>query len=250
MYSPNAANRQDAQQFCAEGREDVHRCCRRLYVSSMSKVGPYITADQKLAFARELLRGRAKSFKKDIDICLTRNASGSHAYFPALSTCISFLDFLSGLYAGRVHGHGFQEFISYAASFLDNRKYGAEELEILYEGFRHKIAHLGHPYSVFDTDTSRRLKGRRKKRLVTWTVYAGRRRRPLELIEYPTMQQVQRSLAPWTVPYDSRLLIGVRCFASDICQTVRGHTGFIKRLETDQSLMSNFSNCLQFLYPK
>jgi hypothetical protein len=216
----------------------------------MSNVRPFGSRQEKIAFARELLRGRARSFRKDVDICLSRNETLSHAYFPALSTCISFLDFLSGLYAGTMHGHGFKEFMIYTTTFLDPSKYGEEELEILYEGFRHKIAHLGHPYAVFDTDTSPRLVNKRKRRLVTWTVYAARRKNPLELKVYQAQQTVRKALAPWPVSYDCRLCISTRTLAEDIRRTIRGKHGFLYRLATEPALLSKFSNCLTSIYPR
>jgi hypothetical protein len=57
-------------------------------------------------------------FQKDIKICLTRNAKGNHAYFPALITSIGFAEFLSGLYAGNLDGPGLKQLKKYAAEFM------------------------------------------------------------------------------------------------------------------------------------
>ena len=51
-------------------------------------------------FAKAFLREHLERFRKDIGICLTRDKNKAHAYFPALISCISFADLLSGLYAG------------------------------------------------------------------------------------------------------------------------------------------------------
>jgi hypothetical protein len=53
-------------------------------------------------FAKVFLDGHRERFRKDIAICLKPDANNSHAYFPALITCIAFLDFLSGLHAGKL----------------------------------------------------------------------------------------------------------------------------------------------------
>jgi hypothetical protein len=65
-------------------------------------ITPFKTDKELIAFARSFLRDRVKSFRKDIAICLTADQKRHHAYFPALITCIGFLDLLSGLHAGRL----------------------------------------------------------------------------------------------------------------------------------------------------
>jgi hypothetical protein len=68
-----------------------------------------------VAFAKAFLDEHLERFRKDIRICLTRDKKNSaHAYFPGLITCISFADFLSGLYAGKLDGHTLKELRSYA----------------------------------------------------------------------------------------------------------------------------------------
>ena len=74
------------------------------------------------------------------------------AYFPALMSCISFADLLSGLYAGKLEGHALKELRNYASKFL-GAEYTADRIDVLYECFRHKVAHLAQPYAVFDTQS-------------------------------------------------------------------------------------------------
>jgi hypothetical protein len=40
---------------------------------------------------------------------------------------------------------------------MDGADYDELRLSILYEGFRHKIAHLSDPYPVFDTSTKSKI---------------------------------------------------------------------------------------------
>jgi hypothetical protein len=82
-------------------------------------ISPFKSDKELTTFARAFFRDRIGSFRKDVAICLTANANRSHAYFPALITCIGFLDLLSGLYAGRLEGHSLSELKSYAAIFMD-----------------------------------------------------------------------------------------------------------------------------------
>src|SRR5215470_8547176 len=95
-------------------------------------ISPFKSNDELVRFARLFFRDRVGSFRKDLAICLTADANRSHAYFPALITCIGFLDLLSGLYAGRLEGHSLSELKSYAARFMDATKYNPLHLEILY----------------------------------------------------------------------------------------------------------------------
>jgi hypothetical protein len=120
-------------------------------------------------FLRELV----KNFRKDISICLTADTAGSHAYFPALMTSIAFADFLSGLYAGTLERHSLKELKAYAAKFMNRSNYDSLALEILYEMFRHKLAHLGYLPVVFDTATKRNRFAGQPHRRITWIVYAG-----------------------------------------------------------------------------
>jgi len=62
---------------------------------------PFKTDADVVKFAKAFLDEHHERFRKDIDICLRPDAK-SHAYFPALITCIAFAELLSGLYAGKL----------------------------------------------------------------------------------------------------------------------------------------------------
>ena len=51
---------------------------------------PFASDADVAKFAKAFLAEHVKRFRKDIAICLTRDAKNSHAYFPALITCIAF----------------------------------------------------------------------------------------------------------------------------------------------------------------
>lgn len=70
---------------------------------------------------------------------------------PGLMATISLLELLSSLYAGKVKDVGLSGILKYAHAFLDGNQYTDDRIAVLYELFRHKIAHLGHPYGVFDS---------------------------------------------------------------------------------------------------
>jgi hypothetical protein len=106
---------------------------------------------------------------------MTPNVRGQHAYFPALITCIAFVDLLSGLYAGNLQHHSRSELERYAEKFM-KPEYTTDRVRVLYEFLRHKIAHLAYPYPVFDTVTKQHAFKGQPRRRITWTVYASKRR--------------------------------------------------------------------------
>jgi len=95
-------------------------------------IKPFESDKELIRFARSFFRDRVGSFRKDVAICLTADANRHHAYFPALITCIGFLDLLSGLYTGTLDGHSLGELKSYAARFMDATKYDPLRIGSLY----------------------------------------------------------------------------------------------------------------------
>jgi hypothetical protein len=211
-------------------------------------IAPF-TSDKKLiSFARLFFKDRVGSFRKDIAICLTADANRSHAYFPALITCIGFLDLLSGLYAGKLEGHSLGELKLYAARFMNGADYESLRLEVLYLAFRHKLAHLSFPYLVFDTTTKRGYSGKQQRR-ITWTVQATKRKPPIELIDYDPPLFMKKSVRPWPVDYNCRAIISVRSLQIDIVKSIYGKTGFLSHLTTDTAGRERFAKCMKDLYP-
>jgi hypothetical protein len=158
-----------------------------------------------------------RCFAKMLGICMTADSNGHHAYFPALITCIAFLDFLSGLYAGKLKGHNIVDLIRYANKFMDRNRY--RHIDLLYIMFCHKIAHIAYPYIVFDTSTDNYLSSQRHRR-ITWTVYASRRTQPIELIDFSSPRSDLKTIVPWPVTYDSGMLISIRSFQTDVIKSI------------------------------
>jgi hypothetical protein len=210
-------------------------------------IKPFKSDKDLTTFARRFFRDRVGSFYKDMAICLTADASRSHAYFPALITCIGFLDLLSGLYAGRVEGHSLSELKSYVARFMDVTKYHPLHLAILYLAFRHKIAHLSSPYPVFDTKTRKEFAGQKHRR-ITWTVHAIKRGSPIELVDHAP-KLIKKSVRPWPVSYDCRVVISVRELQIDIRRSIYGPKGYLRYLQSELAARENFARCMKVLYP-
>jgi hypothetical protein len=210
-------------------------------------IKPFKSERELLTFARSFFHDRVGSFRKDVATCLTANSDRHHAYFPALITCIGFLDLLSGLYEGRIEGHSLRELKSYTAKFMDRAKYHPLHLEILYLAFRHKIAHLSFPYLVFDTVNRNEFAGQKHRR-ITWSVHASKRSSPIEVIDHAP-KLMKKSLRPWDVSYNCRVHISVRTFEIDVVKSIYGRAGYLRRLQSDLTGRENFAKCMKVLFP-
>jgi hypothetical protein len=210
-------------------------------------IAPYITDKELIAFARTFFRDRVSSFRKDVAICLTADRNRHRAYFPALITCI-FVDMLSGLYAGRLEGHGLQELKIYATRFLSVANYSPLNLEVLYLAFRHKLAHLSFPYVVFDITNRKEYTGRKQRR-ITWSVHASRRKVPIEVLDFASQQFLRKTLRPWPVHYNSRAIISVRTLQNDIIKSIYGPAGYLRLLEKDAAARERFAKCMKIIFP-
>lgn len=92
---------------------------------------PFSSDAEVVKFAKAFLREHLERFRKDIRICLTPDKNEAHAYFPALISCISFADLLSGLYAGTLDKQGLNELKNYAGKFM-GADYTPDRLDVLY----------------------------------------------------------------------------------------------------------------------
>jgi hypothetical protein len=211
-------------------------------------IKPFRSDKDLTTFARKFFRDRVGTFRKDLRICLTADAKRHHAYFPALITCIGFLDLLSGLYAGKLEGHSLNELKNYAARFMDAKDYDPLHIEVLYLAFRHKLAHLSFPYLVFDTATRKEFVGKKQRR-ITWSVHASKRNHPIELVDYRTAIFFKKSVRPWDVSYNCRVHISVRTFQIDIVKWIYGPTGYLHCLKSELTAREHFAKCMKVLFP-
>ena len=211
-------------------------------------IRPFQSKRELLKYSRVLLRVMVRNYRKDMSICLRRNGDGSHAYFPALMTSIGFLDFLSGLYAGTLERHSLHELKAYAGRFMNPSHYDSLRLEILYEMFRHKLAHLGYLPVVFDTATKPKTFSIQKR--LTWTVYASKRTQPIEIKDFTTPQYLTREHYPrWQIPYDCRVRISLRRLQTDIIKSINGRSGYLSALEGESTLLEKFAACMRYYFP-
>jgi hypothetical protein len=210
-------------------------------------------ANADLLFAKSFLTHRINGHRKDVAICMCgyrmpHDGRLTHAYFPALMITIGFADLLAGLHAGRIENHGRTDLQRYFDDFMDRSRYSKDAIDVLYEGFRHKVAHLGHPYAIFDTRTKPKVFPLQKR--YAWTVYASVRPKPLCLIDYATPRKVGKSPVPWPMSYDARIQVSVRSLSKDLVTSVFKPMGYFSRLKSDSQSLARFMDCMEDFYPR
>jgi len=196
-----------------------------------------------VSFAKIFVRRRLEGFKKDIAICLKPDENNSHAYMPGLMACFSLLDFFSGLNAGQMTGHNHEQLIKYMRIFAPPNRYDDYLLKLVYIAFRHKLAHLSHPYFVLNTKNDERLKERQM--LLTWTISEEAHDPPIRLKCYSKPERITKQPTPWPVSYDHRIHISIRTLADDAIKTARK---YLAKLKHDADLQKKFRECMCEFY--
>jgi hypothetical protein len=204
---------------------------------------PHRGAPDDLAqFATSFLNARLGGFAKDMRICLAGIPSDTrqgltHAYFPALTTCCGMLEYLAGLYVGRIDRLGKNEVTAYAR-YLPQPDYDAEAIRILFDAFRNAVAHRGIASGVW-VDPHPNMRGRK----LTWKVLADSKRPALDVV---ASDGVVKYDSPWPCPYTHRVHIHLGRLWRDIRDSV---VAYLRDLATDQVLQANFLRCMRRLYP-
>jgi len=203
-------------------------------------ISPFTSDKQLLKYARWFLADRVRAFRKDLAICMTKK-KGSHAYFPALITCIGFADLLSGLHKGTLNYPRLPDLQAYITKFFRN-KTSYVHVDIFYHMFRHKIAHIEYPYLVFDTAKDNQLP--LPHRRVVWSVGIYKGRKPIEIIDHSTPRTLKRAKVPWSVPYTCRIKVRLTAFRNDIISSIYGTSGYLQHLQNDPTARHNFAHCM------
>jgi hypothetical protein len=195
-------------------------------------------------FAPRFIQGRLDGFEKDMTICLTptKHASASgitHAYLPALAACCGLLEYLAGLYRGNLEKNGWQQVAKFAKRYLPQPDFDEETVRILFQVFRHPIAHRGIASGIWVDPNDGPGKGRR----ITWQVSADTKRPACEVAA--KAGQLTRD-PPWTCSYTHCGHIHLRSLWIDIRNAADRYS---KEIAVDQQLLESFATCMNRLYP-
>lgn len=194
------------------------------------------------AFAQDFVRKRLTGFEKDMRICLTGvphlddPTRETHAYFPALMACCGTLEYLAGLSQGKPDKPlGHDKIAVYAARYM-NPAYNADIVRILWEAFRHKVAHHGISSGVW--------LDREKDRRVTWKIEEGDVAPALLLVEETGILEYD---PPWPTAYTHRMHIRLGRLWQDIRDSAHR---YLAEHANSHDLQENFEACMRHLYPR
>ena len=214
-------------------------------------IHPFMSDDEVVKFARSWLWTMTRFVRKNVRVCLTApekgEVKGMVAWFPALMESCAFLDLLTGLYRG-VRVANVADVQAYARRFLDPKHYPPAELEILWTGFRHKIAHQAHPNFVLDTKREK-IKGPRRR--IVWTVDNRALQPSLNLIKVDEQDSLStpRPMVPWPVPYGYRIRISPLRLQIDFRNSIYGPNGYLKWLEGNRVGRERFAKSMSRFFP-
>ena len=196
-------------------------------------------------FARAFILTRAGGLKKDSQICLTDTlaedgVSITHAYFPALATCCGFLEYMTDLHRGRLNKSGWKDIVAWAGRYLPQPDYGEDIVRVLFDGFRHSVAHRGIATGIW---LDRHGTGAVERR-VTWKLFEDDERPSCQLID--EVGHLTKD-PPWPCPHTHRMHIHLKSLAEDLCT---GANAYANDIRPDSELLSNFERAMQTLYPR
>jgi hypothetical protein len=196
-------------------------------------------------FAQDFIQKRAAGLMKDTRICLTDTptddgASKTHAYFPALATSCGFLEYMTGLHRGRLGGIGWQAVVDWATKYLQQPDYAVDTVRILFDAFRHSVAHRGIATGIWVDRHPNGLPARR----ITWKLYEDADRPACHLAS--EVGELTKD-PPWPCPHTHRMHIHLGALAEDLCAAA---TAYANDLANDPILQGNFVRAMHALYPR
>lgn len=204
-------------------------------------------------FAEDFIPDRIRFFEKEMTVCLRtlrRKKFGkpTHAYFPALMVCIANLDLMGQIYTGHDRA-GIEGVRIFVRKYMDETTYTDLAVDLLWKGFRNKVAHLAHPEYVIDTARLRNWNHPHMR--VTWFVsqtpdlnHLGRN--CSHLLVRKKKKQIKSEPRPYNVAFDHIFYISLPIFQNNIQSGMAAH---LTALKEDGALQRNFERIVRNLFP-
>jgi hypothetical protein len=195
-------------------------------------------------FAPAFIEGRLAGFEKDMRICLTsieapERKKRSVAYFPALAACCSTLEYFVNLHRGNLNAAGHQQVAGFAEKYLPQPDFNAESVRVLFQAFRHPVAHRGIASGVWVDLQPGPSQGRR----LVWAISAGTKRPACAVIEEPGLLKQD---PPWPTAYTHRVHINLGALWRDIASAGRSYAADV---QGSAELQRRFTACMKRMYP-
>ena len=204
-------------------------------------------------FAEVFIPDRIQFFEKEMTICLRtlrRKQFGkpTHAYFPALLICIANLDLIGQIFTGKERA-GLSGVRDFVRAYMDTRTYNDVAVDLLWKGFRNKIAHLAHPEYVIDTSKLRDWNHPDMR--VTWFVSQTAdldhmNRKCTHLLIRKKKKRIRTKIRPYNVPFDHIFYISLPTLKGNIQVAMNAHLQFLK---SDADSQRKFETIVRNLYP-
>jgi len=163
----------------------------------------------------------------------------THAYFPALGACCATFEYFAGLHRGNLHRLGWQQVADWAQRYLPQPDYDRETVRILFDGFRHPVAHRGIASGVWID----RHPGSGLGRRLTWKLLADSRRPACRVVAENGRLEND---PPWPCAYTHRVHIHLKRLERDIRSGARRYS---RELAASPQLQANFMACMKQVYP-
>lgn len=205
-----------------------------------------------LEFANWFCLDRVETFRMDMQICMTPDAKGKHAYMPAVMGCASFIELFAGLFRGNVDkAVPIPEIVNFTNKYLDNSEFTEELVCLFFIMFRHKVAHVSRPYSVFDTHGvhgGHKLLLTYDRRRLSWEITATFKKPAIQIV--PDRGEVKKSRRPsWkTAQYSHLCQIHLKRMIRELPNAIIGPCGYLNCLFRDYDARENFRKCMDSFY--
>ncbi len=210
------------------------------------------SASEIIRFANWFCGERIKTFRKDMSICMTPDENSSHAYMPAVMGCASFIELFAGLFAGQVSDPvGIKKILNFTNKFLDNSEFTEECVCLFFTMFRHKVAHVSRPYSIFDSHDVHQNNPLRNypRRRFTWKITATFNKPTIQIISKAGNLKKTRH-PPWkTASYSDICQINLKRMIKELPKAVLAPLGYLDSLSNNPNLRENFRRCMDSFYP-
>ncbi len=204
-----------------------------------------------LAFAKWFCEERIETFRKDMRICMTADEQGRHAYMPALMGCASFIELFSGLCAGKVSSVGINNILRFTSRYLDTTEFSEERICIFFEMFRHKVAHVTRPYSVFDSHDVRQNSPlmRYPRRRLTWRITASYQKPSIQIIA--KVGNIKRARRPeWkSAAYTHICKVNLKRMIQQLKEAITDQNGYLNSISIESDIRRKFVKCMDSFYP-
>ena len=190
---------------------------------------PFADTDELIQFARTFLRDRTESLQRDVLVC----THGATATFPAILYCFSTIDLLGALLGGDAKSTR-RSGKAYARRFMH---YSADQCELLWDVFRHKIVHLAQPNPVQEI----------KNKKTTWRYWHDDSAHHLKLV--PLVPPIHVTVTErLSFEAEQRFEVSIRHLVADVVDSVHAAGGYLHELASDKDLQRNFSKAVTQIY--